>query len=71
MAMSRKRSGKPFAARTLTKRLKRSDLRAAARVNPATRETLCQPLKVSFEQMFGYYFPAQPERFHSPHTSAL
>jgi len=31
----------------------------------------CQPLKVSFEQMFGYYFPAQPERFHSPRTEAF
>ena len=70
MAMSRKRSGKRFAGRTLTKRLKRSNFAPAARVNPATRETLCQPSKVSFEQMFGYYFSAQPERFHSPHTSA-
>ena len=71
MAMSLKRSGKRFAGLTLTKRLKRSNFASAARLNPATREALCQPLKVSFEQMFGYYFPAQPERFHSPHTSAL
>ena len=71
MAMSPTRSGKRFVARTLTKRLNTSNFASAARVNPATREALCQPLKVSFEQMFGYYFPAQPERFHSPHTARL
>jgi hypothetical protein len=71
MVMSPTRSGKRFAGRTLKKRLSSSNFASAARMDPATRERHCQPLKVSFEQMFGYYFPAQPERFHSPHTAAL
>ena len=71
MVMSRMRSGKPSAAHTLTKPLNTANSRPAGPIKPATREGHCRWLKVSFEQMFGYYFPAQPERFHSPHTAAL
>ena len=71
MAMSRTRSGRRFVALTLKKRLSSSNFPSTGRLKPATREGLCQPLKVSFEQMFGYYFPAQPERFHFPRTAGL